>query len=96
VPLLVHSIGCPCFNPPVKTLDRIGRESDQRPEVIVSGELSDGMAAKLHMTVPPGFRRMAAMPEVLRLGRARLSGRDVQTIDGVRVTEPLPFAAMTS
>jgi hypothetical protein len=39
---------------------------------------------------------MAAMPEVLRLGRARLSGRDVQIIDGVRVTEPLPFAAMTS
>jgi predicted transcriptional regulator of viral defense system len=52
-------------------------------------ELSDVMPAKLHMTVPPGFRRMAAIPEVLRLHRARLSGRDVQTIDGVRVTAPI-------
>ena len=52
-------------------------------------ELSDVMPAKLHMTVPPGFRRMAAIPEVLRLHRARLSGRDVQTIDGVRVTAPM-------
>lgn len=52
-------------------------------------ELSDVMPAKLHMTVPPGFRRMAAIPEVLRLHRARLSNRDVQTIDGVRVTAPI-------
>jgi predicted transcriptional regulator of viral defense system len=52
-------------------------------------ELSDVMPAKLHMTVPPGFRRMAAIPEVLRLHRARLSGRDVQTIDGVRLTTPM-------
>jgi predicted transcriptional regulator of viral defense system len=52
-------------------------------------ELSDVMPAKLHMTVPPGFRRMAAIPEVLRLHRARLGGRDVQTIDGVRVTTPI-------
>src|SRR3954454_23728268 len=52
-------------------------------------ELSDVMPAKLHMTVPPGFRRMAAIPEVLRLHRARLNGRDVRTIDGVRVTAPM-------
>jgi predicted transcriptional regulator of viral defense system len=52
-------------------------------------ELSDVMPAKLHMTVPPGFRRMAAIPDVLRLHRARLGDRDVQTIDGVRVTTPL-------
>lgn len=52
-------------------------------------DLSDVMPAKLHMTVPPGFRRMAAIPEVLRLHRARLADRDVQTIDGVRVTTPL-------
>jgi predicted transcriptional regulator of viral defense system len=52
-------------------------------------ELSDVMPATLHMTVPPGFRRMAAIPEVLRLHRARLADRDVQTIDGVRVTTPL-------
>src|SRR5262245_47628226 len=52
-------------------------------------ELSDVMPAKLHMTVPPGFRRMAAIPDVLRLHRARLGERDVQTIDGVRVTTPM-------
>jgi predicted transcriptional regulator of viral defense system len=52
-------------------------------------ELSDVMPAKLDMTVPPGFRRMAAIPEVLRLHRARLADRDIQTIDGVRVTTPL-------
>jgi len=32
---------------------------------------------------------MAAIPEVLRLHRARLTERDVETIDGVRVTTPL-------
>lgn len=52
-------------------------------------DLSDVMPAKLDMTVPPGFRRMAAIPGVLRLHHARLNERDVQTIDGVRVTTPL-------
>ena len=52
-------------------------------------DLSDVMPEKLDMTVPPGFRRMAAIPDVLRLRHARLSKRDVQTIDGVRVTTPL-------
>ena len=52
-------------------------------------DLSDAMPAKLDMTVPPGFQRMAAIPEVLRLHRARLTARDVETIDGVRVTTPL-------
>jgi predicted transcriptional regulator of viral defense system len=52
-------------------------------------DLSDVMPAKLDMTVPPGFRRMAAIPGVLRLHHARLGERDVQTIDGVRVTTPL-------
>jgi predicted transcriptional regulator of viral defense system len=52
-------------------------------------DLSDVMPAKLDMTVPPGFRRMAAIPDVLRLHHARLGALDVQTIDGVRVTTPL-------
>jgi predicted transcriptional regulator of viral defense system len=52
-------------------------------------ELSDVMPAKLDMTVPPGFRRMAAIPGVLRLHHARLNEGDVQTMDGVRVTAPL-------
>jgi predicted transcriptional regulator of viral defense system len=52
-------------------------------------DLSDVMPAKLDMTVPPGFRRMAAIPPVLRLHHARLHQRDVQTVDGARVTTPL-------
>src|ERR1022692_3237919 len=47
------------------------------------------MPAKLDITVPPGFQRMAAIPEGLRLHRVRLTARDVETIDGVRVTAPL-------
>lgn len=52
-------------------------------------ELSDVMPRKLDMTVPPGFQRMAAIPAVLHLHRARLGVEDVETIDGVRVTTPL-------
>ena len=52
-------------------------------------DLSDVMPAKLDMTVPPGFRRMAPIPKVLRLHHARLNQRDVQAIDGARVTTPL-------
>jgi predicted transcriptional regulator of viral defense system len=52
-------------------------------------ELSDTMPSKLDMTVPPGFQRMAAIPDVLHLHRARLPERDVETMDGVRVTTPL-------
>ena len=52
-------------------------------------DLSDVMPAKLDMTVPSGFRRMAAIPGVLRLHHARLTDREVQTIEGVRVTTPL-------
>ena len=51
-------------------------------------DLSDVMPAKLDMTVPPGFRRMAAIRDVLRLHHARLSQRDAQRIDGARVTTP--------
>lgn len=51
--------------------------------------LSDVMPAKLDMTVPPGFQRMAAIPSVLRLHRRRLSDADTETVDGVRVTSPV-------
>jgi predicted transcriptional regulator of viral defense system len=47
-------------------------------------ELSDVLAATLHMTVPPGFRRMAAIPEVLRLHRARLGYTSMAANDRVR------------
>jgi predicted transcriptional regulator of viral defense system len=52
-------------------------------------ELSDVMPAKLHMTVPPGFQRMAAIPTALRLHKRRISDADTETIEGVRVTTPL-------
>jgi predicted transcriptional regulator of viral defense system len=52
-------------------------------------ELSDAMPRRLEMTVPPGFQRMAAIPAVLNLHRARLGDDDVETIDAVRVTTPL-------
>lgn len=52
-------------------------------------ELSDVMPRRLDMTVPPGFQRMAAIPRVLQLHRARLGDGDVETIDGVRVTTAL-------
>ena len=51
--------------------------------------LSDVMPAKLDMTVPPGFQRMAAIPSVLRLHGGRLADDDIETTDGVRVTTPL-------
>lgn len=52
-------------------------------------ELSDVMPRRIDMTVPSGFQRMAAVPVVLDLHRARLGEEDVETIEGVRVTTPL-------
>jgi predicted transcriptional regulator of viral defense system len=52
-------------------------------------ELSDAMPAKLDMTVPPGFQRMAPIPRALRLHSGRLTGAEIETIGGVRVTTPL-------
>jgi predicted transcriptional regulator of viral defense system len=52
-------------------------------------ELSDVMPAKLHMTVPKGFRRNSAIPEILILHKANLDNNDIQEMYGVRVTRPL-------
>jgi predicted transcriptional regulator of viral defense system len=52
-------------------------------------DLSDAMPRRLDMTVPRGFQRMAAIPAVLHLHRARLDEEDVETVEGVRVTTPL-------
>ena len=52
-------------------------------------ELSDVMPAKLHMTVPPGFRRNAALPKVLTLHRATLPESDVEQRQGFRVVRAL-------
>lgn len=52
-------------------------------------ELSDTMPAKLHMTVPAGFRRMAPIPKGLVLHRGSLSKEDVELRHGYQVTRPL-------
>jgi len=52
-------------------------------------ELSDVNPAKLHMTVPPPFRRSAKVPAILVLHHAGLGGQDVEQRQGFRVTRPL-------
>jgi hypothetical protein len=50
--------------------------------------LSSWNSPKLHITVPPGFRR-AAVPEVLCLHRKNVKKADIGTRYGVHVTKPI-------
>jgi len=52
-------------------------------------ELSDVNPTKLHMTVPPTFRRRAKLPKILVLHRASLNEKDVEQRQGFAVTRPL-------
>jgi predicted transcriptional regulator of viral defense system len=52
-------------------------------------DLSDANPAKLHMTVPPNFRRTASTPEVLVLHRGRLAEGDIERRQGFAVTRPM-------
>ena len=52
-------------------------------------ELSDVMPAKLHMTVPKTFRRMAPTPRAIVLHRDEVLPTDKETLEGVPVTTPL-------
>ncbi len=52
-------------------------------------ELSDHMPAKLHMTVPKEFRRMAKTPDVLILHRENLREDEFLMRKGYKVTTPL-------
>lgn len=52
-------------------------------------ELSDMMPSKMHLTVPRGFRKQAAIPKILRLHFANLSESDVEVRQGFKVTTPL-------
>ena len=52
-------------------------------------EISDVNPAKLHMIVPPAFRRRAEAPAVLVLHRAVLDEKDVEHRPGFAVTRPL-------
>ena len=52
-------------------------------------ELSDVNPSKLHMTVPPTFRRTSITPKILVLHRACLVEKDVVQRHGFAVTRPL-------
>jgi predicted transcriptional regulator of viral defense system len=51
--------------------------------------LSDLSPAKLHMTVPPDFRRSSDIPGILVLHHADVANSDVQTAQGFKFTRPL-------
>lgn len=52
-------------------------------------DLSDLMPSRLHMIVPPGFRRSAPIPDALILHTAPLAAADVENRQGYRVARPL-------
>lgn len=52
-------------------------------------DLSDLMPRRLYMTVPPGFRRNAPVPDVLVLHRGRLAPSEIEARSGYCVTRPL-------
>jgi predicted transcriptional regulator of viral defense system len=52
-------------------------------------DLSDVNPARLHMTVPKGFRRNSVIPKALVLHKADLAPTDSQDVSGTRATTPL-------
>jgi predicted transcriptional regulator of viral defense system len=52
-------------------------------------DLSDVMPAKLHMTVPKGFRRNSEIPRVLVLHLADLPQSEIGAANAIRVTKPM-------
>jgi predicted transcriptional regulator of viral defense system len=52
-------------------------------------DLSDAMPAKLHLTVPPSFRRSSPIPPILQLHRAKLAAQDIIKLRGFAVTRAL-------
>lgn len=51
-------------------------------------ELSDVMPEKLHMTVPPSFRRHSKTPGVLVLHRGNFVPQEIEEREGYKVTRP--------
>jgi hypothetical protein len=56
-------------------------------------ELSDANPSKLHMTVPPGFRRTAPTPKVLVLHSARLEEGEIEQRQGFAATRAIRAVA---
>jgi predicted transcriptional regulator of viral defense system len=52
-------------------------------------ELSDVNPPKLHMTVPPGFRRNSEIPGALVLHRAKLPDSEIERDRGYALTRPM-------
>jgi predicted transcriptional regulator of viral defense system len=52
-------------------------------------ELSDVNPAKLHMIVPPTFRRSAKVPKLLVLHYASINDKDIEQRQGFGVTRPM-------
>jgi predicted transcriptional regulator of viral defense system len=50
-------------------------------------ELTDQNPSKLHMTVPPTFRRSVAIPKILMLHRGNLGPKDIEVKKGYAVTK---------
>jgi len=72
------------------------RDKQDRPQGIWSHdtaldihELSDTMPSKMHMTVPPNFRKRSEIPKHLRLHFGVVEERDTETWFGYQVTTPL-------
>ena len=70
------------------------RNRQDEPQAVVSHqsalvlyELSDLLPAKIHLTVPPAFRKGA--PDGCVLHKARLTAKDIDERTGFRVTVPL-------
>lgn len=51
--------------------------------------LCDIMPSKMHMTVPPGFRRATQIPKNLTLYYGALAETDIENRQGYRITTPL-------
>jgi predicted transcriptional regulator of viral defense system len=75
-------------------LTLISHDRQGEPQAVASHEtalalheISDANPEKIHVTVPPGFRRY--MPRGIVLHRARLSPQEWEECQGYRVTTPL-------
>jgi predicted transcriptional regulator of viral defense system len=52
-------------------------------------ELSDIMPDKIHMTVPPSFRRHSEIPGVIVLHHGKIIPREIEEREGYGVTKPI-------
>src|SRR5436305_2568483 len=72
------------------------RGRDEKPTAVLSHEtalslfeLGDFNPAKIHMTVPPTFRRNSRLPKSVVLHQAKFSVGDVTQLRGLEVCRPL-------